>query len=85
MTKIKVLSSIILLASLISCQQYPSEEEIWANIDAGYFTVAEHQIQFLIQDKNLPGSLKKNGQIRLKLWIASVKISACQKMISKEA
>ena len=60
MIKIKVLSGFILLASLISCQQYPSEEEIWANIDAGYFTMAEQQIQLLIQDKSLPYSLKKD-------------------------
>jgi hypothetical protein len=59
MSKIKVLSGFILLASLISCQQYPSEQEIIQNIDAGNFSMAEQQIQLLLQDKSLPDSLIK--------------------------
>ena len=59
MSKIKVLSGLILLASLISCKKYPSEQEIIQNIDAGNFTMAEQRIQLLIQDKNLSDSLKK--------------------------
>jgi transglutaminase-like putative cysteine protease len=67
MSKIKVLSGFILLASLISCQQYPSEEEIRVNIGAGNFTVAEEQIQLLIRDKSLSDSMKTE-------WLDQVEI-----------
>jgi hypothetical protein len=59
MSDIKLLISIILLTCLTSCKKHTSEQEIIQNIDDGNFTMAEQQIQLMIQDKSLPDSLKK--------------------------
>ncbi len=67
MSKFNFLVCITLLAGLISCQQYPSEEEIRMNIEAGNFSVAEEQIQQLIRDKNLSDSMKTE-------WLDQVEI-----------
>ncbi len=67
MHKFKSLLCIILLMFIISCKQYPSEQEIFSNIDAGNFTLAEEQIQLLLEDESIPDSVKKelNDQLYL--------------------
>jgi transglutaminase-like putative cysteine protease len=59
MLKIKSIFGVLFLLSFFSCRQYPSEQEIHRNIDAGNFTVAGKQIQSLMENENLPDSIKK--------------------------
>jgi transglutaminase-like putative cysteine protease len=67
MNKLKYITYIILLSFIISCKQHPSEQEIFSNIDAGNFTLAEEQIQSLLEDGSIPDSVKKelNDQLLL--------------------
>ena len=67
MYKLKAAIWIILLSFMISCKQYPSEQEIFSNIDAGNFALAEEQIQSLLEDGSMPDSVKKelNDQLLL--------------------
>lgn len=67
MHKIKSAICIILLTVIISCKQYPSEQEIFRNIDAGNFTLAEEQIQLLIEHESIPDSVKKEMNDQLDL------------------
>lgn len=67
MYKFKPSIFIILLVSFISCKQYPSEQEIFLNIDSGNFTLAEEQIQLLLENEHASDSVKKimNDQLDL--------------------
>jgi len=67
MLKIKSVLCALLLVSIFSCRQYPSEQEILRNIDDGNFTLAEKQIQLLLENKNLSDSLKT-------FWLDQVEI-----------
>ncbi len=58
MDRIRFLISFALFLSILSCQQYPSPEEILSNIGDGNFTIAEGQIHSLILDRNLSDSAK---------------------------
>jgi transglutaminase-like putative cysteine protease len=67
MYKFKSAICIILLTFIISCIKYPSEKEIFLNIDAGNFTLAEEQIQLFLEHESVPDSVKKimNDQLDL--------------------
>jgi hypothetical protein len=67
MFKIKSVFAVIFLTSIFSCKQYPSEQEILQNIGTGNFTVAEKQIQSLLENKSFSDSVKK-------FWIDQVEI-----------
>ena len=67
MNNLKFAFCIILLTGITFCTQYPSEQEIFSNIDSGNFTLAEEQIQLLLENKSVPDSVKKimNDQLDL--------------------
>jgi transglutaminase-like putative cysteine protease len=67
MTEITSSLSALLLVSLLSCQRYPSEQEILRNIDDGNFATAEKEIQSKLEHKNLSDSVKK-------VWMNQVEI-----------